>query len=362
MCDFFLNFYQDFRTISIAMFLETILMLSFLWTRDCLGTVVDSQFSFVGWQDHSVVSLLHTVYTQSQVVQGALSTSIVCASRCFQTSYCHVYYVCRFNDQEICVLSLLYDQNTAQNGSLKCKAYKFRGDCDIDAVQNRYSGACLKCSPNCINKDCDDVRLTHGNVTGQYPLSLGGSTVHLRCDMDTDDGGWTVMQRRLDGSVEFFKGWSDYKAGFGNPTGEYWLGLDNLHEITTRGEYVLRIDMEYLSQQYYVKYSDFNIQNESDNYQMSFSTFLGGNTGDSLSWHNGKAFTTYDRDNDDNANNYDSPNCAIAFYGAWWYASCHNSNLNGNYQNTSFGKGINWNDVTGYYQSLNKVEMKLRRS
>lgn len=108
MCDFFLNFYQDFRTISIAMFLETILMLSFLWTRDCLGTVVDSQFSFVGWQDHSVVSLLHTVYTQSQVVQGALSTSIACASRCFQTSYCHVYYVCRYGHHQVIVDSFLY--------------------------------------------------------------------------------------------------------------------------------------------------------------------------------------------------------------------------------------------------------------
>lgn len=323
-------------------------------------TVLGGLFFFYGWQDGVIVSSAPGIVVLGGTGFGKISS--FCAINCVQIKSCHVYYICRFNDQEICVLSLLYDQNTAQNGSLKCKAYKFRGDCDIDAVQNRYSGACLKCSPNCINKDCDDVRLTHGNVTGQYPLSLGGSTVHLRCDMDTDDGGWTVMQRRLDGSVEFFKGWSDYKAGFGNPTGEYWLGLDNLHEITTRGEYVLRIDMEYLSQQYYVKYSDFNIQNESDNYQMSFSTFLGGNTGDSLSWHNGKAFTTYDRDNDDNANNYDSPNCAIAFYGAWWYASCHNSNLNGNYQNTSFGKGINWNDVTGYYQSLNKVEMKLRRS
>lgn len=105
------------------MYFETIVILCFLWTRDCLGVVINSQFSFVGWQDHSIVSLLPTVYTQSP--EGSLSTSILCASRCFQTNHCHVYFVCRFNDQEICVLSLLYDQNTAQNGSLKCKAYKF---------------------------------------------------------------------------------------------------------------------------------------------------------------------------------------------------------------------------------------------
>jgi ficolin len=84
--------------------------------------------------------------------------------------------------------------------------------------------------------------------------------------------------------------------------------------------------------------------------------------GDKLSWHNGQPFTTYDQDHDNNANSYGNSNCAIAFYGAWWYASCHNSNLNGHYGNNSFGKGINWSSITSYYSSLSKVEMKIKKN
>lgn len=99
MCDFFLIFCLEFRTNS--MYFETIVVLCFLWTRDCMGVVIDSQFSFVGWQDHSIVALLPTVYTQSP--EGSLSTSILCASRCFQTSHCHVYYVCRYGRHQVIV-------------------------------------------------------------------------------------------------------------------------------------------------------------------------------------------------------------------------------------------------------------------
>lgn len=104
VCDFFLYFRQDFRTNS--MYFETIVILCFLWTRDCLGVVIDSQFSFVGWQDHSIVSLLPMVYTQSP--EGSLSTSILCASRCFQTNHCHVYYVCRYGLHKVIVDFYIY--------------------------------------------------------------------------------------------------------------------------------------------------------------------------------------------------------------------------------------------------------------
>lgn len=82
-------------------------------------------------------------------------------------------------------------------------------------------------------------------------------------------------------------------------------------------------------------------------------------TGDSLSLHNGRPFSTFDRDNDDGPR---SLNCAIEFCGAWWYAGCHESNLNGLYQNTTYGKGIIWNSITVHYQSLSYVEMKIKRS
>lgn len=82
-------------------------------------------------------------------------------------------------------------------------------------------------------------------------------------------------------------------------------------------------------------------------------------TGDSLSLHNGRPFSTFDRDNDDGPG---SLNCAIDFCGAWWYAGCHESNLNGLYHNTTYGKGINWFSITGHHQSLTCVEMKIKQS
>ncbi|XP_060575485.1 ficolin-1-like [Ruditapes philippinarum] len=65
------------------------------------------------------------------------------------------------------------------------------------------------------------------------------------CDMDTDDGGWTVFQRRQDGSVDFFRDWEEYKTGFGDLNGEFWLGNKYLNLLTNDDkQHELRIDME----------------------------------------------------------------------------------------------------------------------
>ena len=47
----------------------------------------------------------------------------------------------------------------------------------------------------------------------------GGEAFDVYCDMT--NGGWTFFQRRLDNSVYFYRGWADYKAGFGDLTGKY---------------------------------------------------------------------------------------------------------------------------------------------
>ena len=86
---------------------------------------------------------------------------------------------------------------------------------------------------------------------------------------------------------------------------------------------------------------------------------LSGNSGDSLSWHRGMPFTTRDQDND----NKGGHNCAVLYKGAWWYNTCHNSNLNGLYlrgNHHSFADGVNWKDWKGYHYSLKRTEMKIR--
>uniref|UniRef100_A0A3B5KWA0 Fibrinogen C-terminal domain-containing protein n=1 Tax=Xiphophorus couchianus TaxID=32473 RepID=A0A3B5KWA0_9TELE len=63
------------------------------------------------------------------------------------------------------------------------------------------------------------------------------------CDMKTRGGGWTVLQHRRNGSVDFHRSWNDYKMGFGEPSGEHWLGNDIIHKLTSSQEYSLHIQL-----------------------------------------------------------------------------------------------------------------------
>lgn len=82
------------------------------------------------------------------------------------------------------------------------------------------------------------------NVSGVYPIRLPtGYVVNAWCDMDTAGGGWTVIQRRSDGSVNFTRPWNAYSGGFGNINTEFWLGNENVHQLTNTMHYSLRVDL-----------------------------------------------------------------------------------------------------------------------
>ena len=142
--------------------------------------------------------------------------------------------------------------------------------------------------------------------------------------MKTDGGGWTVFQRRQDGSVDFFRGWNDYKIGFGNVRGEFWLGLDKIHWLLglSNGN-ELRIElMEENNVKNYAKYRNFSMGNEKSKYVLHISGF-NGTIRDSLAYHNGREFSTKDRGS--------KSDCAKSYQGAWWYGACYDANLNGVY-------------------------------
>ena len=175
-----------------------------------------------------------------------------------------------------------------------------------------------------------------------------------------------VFQRRMDGTEDFYRNWTDYVKGFGDLNGEFWLGLNKIHRLTQAANTTLRVDLaDFEGQTRYAKYTTFQVLDSSTKYQLNIGGYS-GDAGDSmnnhsLSWgqHNGMKFTTKDQDSDLKS----SRNCAEQYKGAWWYSNCLQSNLNGLYlsgAHTSQAEGVNWYEWRGYYYSLKISEMKLK--
>ena len=165
-----------------------------------------------------------------------------------------------------------------------------------------------------------------------------------------------MFQRRQDGSVNFYRGWNDYKSGFGQLTAEFWLGNDNIHRLTASRPSSLRVELEdWNGTRAYAKYGKFNIGDEQAQYRLEVGSYS-GTAGDSLTLHNNMAFTTKDKDSD----RWSSGNCAVLWTGAWWYNDCHKTNLNGEYLgDKSDYRGVAWLKFRGK-RSLKSTEMKMR--
>jgi len=166
-------------------------------------------------------------------------------------------------------------------------------------------------------------------VSGVYTLSMGGESIEVFCDMTTDGGGWTVLQQRGDnGNPEdfFYRNWTVYEQGFGDPEKDYWVGLKYWNKITQAEDMQLLVVLEDFSlNKIEASYTNFKISDASDKYRLKFTA--AETKYDSLSYHNGQQFSTGDADNDN------CPcNCALGGKSAWWYVGCHASNLNGLYK------------------------------
>ncbi|XP_045181209.2 ficolin-1-like [Mercenaria mercenaria] len=178
--------------------------------------------------------------------------------------------------------------------------------------------------------DCKDLHRSFPSLpSGVYEVELWRSSRSLPvyCDMDTGGGGWTVFQSRFDGSVEFYKTFSDYEYGFGNLETEFWLGLRYVREMAYQGQTELRLDLTAADgTDAYETFQNFYLDSSVYTLHIDPGT---GTAGDNdlygLLNHNGQRFTTHDVDRDSHL----TVNCANVERGGWWYNDCGDVNLNG---------------------------------
>ena len=172
--------------------------------------------------------------------------------------------------------------------------------------------------------ECSSHKQAGNSEDGVYSINPdGGEAIDVYCHM-TDDA-WVVIQRHIDDSVDFTRGWTDYVTGFGDLTGNLWLGLDNIHRLTAVGHSELIVDITDVSgMDTSTRYTSFAVGNATTSYRLSVSGHI-GIMGGGLGPHSGYAFTTSDSDND----GFVHFNCADFSTAGWWYTNCYACNLNG---------------------------------
>ncbi|XP_048771622.2 fibrinogen-like protein A [Ostrea edulis] len=308
----------------------------------------------------------NSFYSNTSHVRTELSAPLLgdivgfCSRNCFRDLACYGFELCTLSGgNEICRLT-----NGVAMGSFDftageiCKHYYMNHACGTGMVPNKLTGVCQALNvqghvagiySGC--SDCACVALS-SSVSGMYSITLDGGLVDVQCVMK-NGYAYTVIMDRNDGSVDFYRTYSDYEVGFGSPSTETWIGNKYIHLLTTGGNTVLRFEFEdFSSNTRYAEYSSFNVQSATTNYLMTVSGYT-GNAGDSMTYHNNAPFSAKDVDHDTNAGN-----CAVDYKTAWWNLSCLRTKLTATY-------GSSGTNVMGWhgwesYKPLKVVKMLLR--
>ncbi|XP_026257954.2 angiopoietin-4 [Urocitellus parryii] len=125
-------------------------------------------------------------------------------------------------------------------------------------------------APEQVFQDCAEIHRSGATADGVYTIRVANDSEPKKvfCGMESNGGGWTLIQRRVDGSEDFQRSWKEYKEGFGNPAGEYWLGNEAIHQLTSRATYSLRVELEdWEDQEAYAQYERFQLGSEAQLYR-----------------------------------------------------------------------------------------------
>ena len=300
---------------------------------------------------------LHHISYQSKVTWS----HVLCVSYCHADPQCHSV---NYNiEDHLCELNNATRAQYPDDFMTHYGSVYF--DADVETPRLSLPDQALPTQPDTATgpqySSCQELLEAGHNESGIYTVFPAGfnNALQVYCDMDTDGEGWMVIQRRQDGSVDFYRNWVDYQVGFGSLSGEFWLGNDNLRTLTeSAGPWKLKIETaEWNGEESFAEYGHFKI--DGDSFRLEIGSYKASSTtGDSLQYHNGMMFSTKDKDNDQRG----SVHCAATYKGGWWYNNCYNSNLNGMYypyESTSLD-GINWFYRGTGYKSVKTCSMKMR--
>ncbi|XP_053668005.1 microfibril-associated glycoprotein 4-like [Anopheles marshallii] len=285
-------------------------------------------------------------------------STLGCKRHCYRFS--SVYNIFKINLP--CALTLCCTLISAQCNPTENTACVVQGGFDLKTIINMLH-ALEECNTEkekqMIKRSCSEVP-TSGIYTIQ-PEKPFYEPITVLCDQDHETGGWIVIQHRFNGTMNFYRNWKQYKHGFGNLDGEFWLGLDRIYQLTVSRPHELVVLLEdFEGNKRYAKYDQFEIGDETEMYILKELGNYSGTAGDSLRFSNAAKFSTFDVDNDTGDNS-----CAVQFTGAWWYNSCHYINLNGKYlrgNTTKYAAGMVWVTFRGYNYALKSSKMMIRRN
>ncbi len=136
--------------------------------------------------------------------------------------------------------------------------------------------------------------------------------------MESNDGGWTVLIRRVPGgNLTFGRGWTEYENGFGDLNTEFWYGLKNMHHLTNLEPMEVEVEVKQVgSAKIVLGYGHFLIDGPNTKYTLHVSEPKQGGF-DSFAHHNGRKFSTAESDNDNHGSN-----CVQSYGGGWWFGAC----------------------------------------